>query len=77
MEDLYMFYGIEQQSTKKKLKKTWLGHLTRGGGDGWSPCCLSISRNANVPCLCPLFMPTLCVKFSNISSNFVCNIVLL
>ena len=29
MEDLYMVYGIEQQSTKTTKKKTWFGHLTR------------------------------------------------
>ena len=38
------------------------GPLTGGGGGG-SPCHLSFLRNANVACLCRLFMPMSHVEF--------------
>ena len=38
-----------------------LGYV--GALDGGSPCCLSILRNANVACLCRLFMPMSHVEF--------------
>ena len=34
-----------------------------GGLDGGSPCLVSILRNANVACLCHLFMPMSHVEF--------------
>ena len=44
--------------TAFKICKWYLGAL-----EGGSPCRLSISRNANVACLCRLFMPMSHVEF--------------
>ena len=41
-----------------------MGPLTGGGGGGGGvPCHVSVLRNANVACLCPLSMPMSQVEF--------------
>ena len=39
------------------------GIVNVGVHDGWFPCRLSILRNANVACLCRLFIPMSHVEF--------------
>ena len=49
------------QLTKKRRGGTWGG--SEGALDGGSPCRLSNLRNANVACLCRLFMAMSHVEF--------------
>ena len=51
----------------------WAAGDQQGGRQGESPCRLSILRNANVTCLCRLFMPMSHVKFKKSLGYVTCH----